>query len=207
MSSACCEIDIKETPREKIIVEGPVPAENLKKLRMNDGLTNFRAPAAQKEALIEIAELPEGMIYIARQYSEIVGYVTFHYPEGYSRWSRHPHILELGAIEISPQWRKLGIAERLLREVFRNPVMEDFIVITTEFCWHWDLERSGLGLFNYQKMLEKLFGTTDLKRRATDDPDVTENPANVFMARIGKNVENTDVKMFENMLFEGGGIH
>jgi len=207
MSSACCEIDIIETPCEKIIVEGPVPAENLKKLRMNDGLTNFRSPAVQKEALIEIADLPEGMIYIARQYSEIVGYVTFHYPEGYSRWSRHPYILELGAIEISPQWRKRGIAERLLKEVFRNPVMEDFIVITTEFCWHWDLERSGLGLFNYQKMLEKLFGTTDLKRRATDDPDVTENPANVFMARIGKNVEDTDVKMFENMLFEGSGIH
>jgi len=62
-------------------------------------------------------------------------------------------------------------------------------------------------LFNYQKMLEKLFGTTDLKRRATDDPDVTENPANVFMARIGKNVEDKDVEKFENMLFEGAGIH
>ncbi|MFA4885029.1 MAG: GNAT family N-acetyltransferase [Desulfotomaculaceae bacterium] len=207
MSSTYCEVDIIETPREKIVVEGPVSAENLKTLRINDELKNFRRPAAQKEALIEIADLPEGMIYIARQFREIIGYVTFHYPEGYSRWSRHPNILELGAIEISPQWRKRGLAERLLREGFSNPVMEDFIVITTEFCWHWDLERSGLGLFNYQKMLEKLFGTNDLKRRATDDPDVTENPANVFMARIGKNIKDKDVKMFENMLFEGAGIH
>lgn len=207
MRSACCEVDISETPREKIVFEGPASVEILNKLRMNDELKNFRSPAAQKEALIEIADLPEGMIYIARHLREIIGYVTFHYPEGYSRWSRHPHILELGAIEISPQWRKRGIAERLLKEAFRNPVMEDFIVITTEFCWHWDLERSGLGLFNYQKMLEKLFGTTNLKRRATDDPDVTENPANVFMARIGKNIEDKDVKMFENMLFEGKRNH
>ncbi|NLI12018.1 GNAT family N-acetyltransferase [Pelotomaculum propionicicum] len=207
MSSACCEIDIIETNRENIVVEGPVPAEDLQKLSMNEQLKNFRSPAEQKKALIEIAGLPEGMIYIARHYREIIGYVTFHYPEGYSRWSRHPNVIELGAIEISPRWRKRGIAERLLREAFSNSVMEDFIVITIEFCWHWDLERSGLSLFNYQKMLQKLFGATDLKRRATDDPDVTENPANVFMARIGKNVGADDIKTFESMLFEEVGIH
>lgn len=207
MSSACCEVDIIENLRENIFIEGPVSAGYLKRLRMNDGLTNFRPSAAQKEALIEIAELPEGMIYIARACGEIVGYVTFHYPEGYSRWSRHPNIMELGAIEISPQWRKHGIAERLLRTAFGNPVMEDFILITTEFCWHWDLERSGLGLFHYQKMLEKLFGIVNLKRRATDDPDVTENPANVLMARMGKNISEKDAVLFENMLFEGAGIH
>ncbi len=207
MSSACCEVDISKANYESVVVEGPVPVERLRKLTMNDQLKNFRSPSEQKKALIEIAGLPEGMIFIARHYREIIGYVTFHYPEGYSRWSRHPYVMELGAIEISPRWRKRGIAERLLREAFSNSAMEDYIVITIEFCWHWDLEGSGLSLFNYQKMLQKLFGASDLIRRSTDDPDVTENPANVFMARIGKNVGAEDIKTFENMLFEGIGIH
>lgn len=208
MNNACCEVEIIKTPGEGILIEGPVSAVHLEKLRMNDELTNFRPPAAQKKALIEISNLLEGMIYIARHNREIIGYVTFHYPDGYSRWSKHPKILELGAIEISPQWRKRGIAEDLLRYAFSNPVMEDFIVITIEFCWHWDLERSRLGLFNYQKMLEKLFGMVGLKRRATDDPDVTEHPANVLMARVGQNVGEIDNTLFENMLFEEGSrIH
>ena len=80
--------------------------------------------------------------------------------------------------------------------------MEDFIVVTLEFCWHWDLKGNGLEIFEYQKMLEKLFGMVNLKRRATDDPDITEHPANVLMVRYGNNVSTKDILLFEDMLFE-----
>lgn len=203
MYNACCEAESLKTSLGEVFVEGPVDAANLENLYMNEKLTNFRPPARQKEALITITKMPEGMIYIARHGREITGYVTFHYPDKYSRWSKHPRVLELGGIEISPDWRKCGIGVALLKEAFTNPVMEDYIVVTIEFCWHWDLKASGLGMFDYQRMLAKLFGVVGLERRSTDDPDITEHPANVLMVRVGKNVNKDDIMLFESMLFEG----
>ncbi len=190
------------SPRGEVLIEGPVEAMAIRLFNMNNKLTNFREPDQQKKALVEISSLPEGMVYLARHRLEIIGYVTFHYPDSFSRWSKHSKILELGAIEISPDWRKCGIGVALLREAFTNPVMNDYIVLTVEFCWHWDLDNSGLSMFEYQKMLAKLFGVAGMYRRATDDPDITEHPANVLMARVGENISQDDITLFENMLFE-----
>ncbi len=203
MSTACCAFESLKTSLGEVLIEGPLEAAKLEGLCMNNKLTVFRPPAKQKEALSAIARLPEGMVYIARYGCEIVGYVTFHYPDGFSRWSKHPAVLELGGIEISPDWRQRGIGVALLKEAFSNPVMDNHIIITVEFCWHWDLKSSGLDLFQYQKMLAKLFGAVDLSRRATDDPDIIEHPANVLMVRVGSNVSCEDNMRFDNMLFEG----
>jgi len=200
---ACCEMENPANSTKEYFLEGPVVSKSLENLDINRKLTNFRPAEDQKQALISISKLPQGMIYIARSGREIIGYLTFHYPDEYFRWSKHPKVLELGGIEISPDWRKKGIAEALLKEAFNNPSIEDFIVITLEFCWNWDLKGSGLEIYEYQKMLEKLFGMVSLKRRATDDPDITEHPANVLMVRYGKHVSNEDIALFEDMLFEG----
>ncbi len=202
MSIACCEIGYLKTPLGEVHIEGPVCATDLENLFMNDKLSNFRPPARQKAALIDISKLPEGMIYIARNGREIIGYVTFHYPDNYSRWSKHPRVLELGCIEISSDWRKYGIGLALLKEAFLNPVLEEYIVIAIEFFWDWDIKGSGLGIFEYQWMLTKLFGTVGLKRRVTDDPDITEHPANVLMVRAGQKISKKDIVFFENMLFK-----
>jgi acetoin utilization protein AcuA len=206
MSIACCAVESPKTPLGEILIEGPLEAVTLENLRMNDKLTVFRPPAKQKEALAAIARLPEGMVYVARYGHEIIGYVTFHYPDDFSRWSKHPGVLELGGIEISPDWRHRGIGVALLREAFKNPVMENHIIVTVEFCWHWDLKSSGLDLFGYQKMLAKLFGSVGLSRRDTDDPDIIEHPANVLMVRVGANVSSEDSLLFNNMLFENTSL-
>jgi acetoin utilization protein AcuA len=202
MFIVCCDVEAPTALTKEYIVDGPVTAGTLKKLNINKKLTNFRPAEEQKEALISISELPDSMVYIARFEREIIGYITFYHPEEYFRWSKHPKIIELGGIEISPEWRKKGIAEALLKKAFSNPVMEDSIVITMEFCWSWDVKGSGLELFEYQKMLEKLFGIVRLKRRATNDPEITEHPANVLMARVGERVRTKDIILFETMLLE-----
>ncbi len=203
MSITCNETCLMETmPRKKVLIEGPVEASDLTKFHLNQNLNNFRPPENQKEALINISQLPEGMVYVTRHNSEIIGYITFHFPDRFSRWSKHPQILELGAIEVCPDWRRHKIGTLLLKKAFSNPVMEEFIVVTTEFYWHWDLERNKLGVFNYQRMLSKFFGKVGLDKRNTDDPDITEHPANVLMVRIGKKTRRKDVMLFENMLFE-----
>jgi len=186
----------------EVIVEGPVETASLEKMFLNKKMNVFRPPDRQMTALINISKLPEGMIYVARTGQEIVGYLTFHYPSKYSRWSRHPRVLELGGIEVSPDWRKKGICTALLQKAFSNPVVENYIVVAIEFCWHWDLRGSGLGLLAYRKMMINSFKKFGLEKRATDDPDITEDPNNVLAVRIGKNVSKEDISLFESMLFE-----
>lgn len=192
-----------ETPKGLVYIEGPAGAEHLQSLEMNAGLTNFRPPKKQKEALIRITGLPHGMIYIARHESEIIGYVTFHKADEFTRWYKHPKVLEMGGIEISPEWRKCGVGENLMRVAYSNKTLDDFIVLTMEYCWHWDLRHTNMDVWQYQQMLTKIFGKVGLNKVTTDDPDITEHPANVLMARIGKNVGKQDIMMFEALRFLG----
>lgn len=192
-----------KSPRGIIIVEGPVNGKHIEGLTMNDKLTNFRPPQKQQKALVEISELPLGMVYIARHEEEIVGYITFHQPDEYTRWSKHPRVIEMGGIEVSEDWRRCKIAENLLKLGFSNPELENYITITMEFCWHWDVNQTGLSIWDYQRMLTKLFGSVGLKEVPTDDPDILEHPANVLMARFGKNVSKEDRMLFEKMTFAG----
>lgn len=186
---------------DNIIIEGPVDPDLLAQWQLAPDLNIFREPPKQHRALIEIAASDDGMVYIARIQDLVVGYVTFHNPDQYSRWSRHPGILELGAIEISPSHRKKKIGSRLMEKAFANPIMEEKIVITIEFCWHWDLDRTGLDIWKYQKMLGKLFGSAGLEFVETDDPEILEHVANVMMARIGNKVSQEYIDLFEEMKF------
>ncbi|NHM27402.1 GNAT family N-acetyltransferase [Desulfofundulus sp. TPOSR] len=201
-SAKITEIKQLTTPQGMVIIEGPVSKEYLASLTMNERLRNFRSPARQKEALMIAAADPEGLVYIARYGHEIIGYVLFHRPSEYTRWSRHPRLLELGAIEVSRSWQRLGIAKELLKQAFKNEMLEDYVVITTEFYWHWDLEGSGLDAFGYQRMLTRLFGSAGFKRRGTDDPEILEHPANMLMVRFGKRISKTHVKAFEALTYQ-----
>lgn len=188
------------TPKGDVEIEGPVSGEEILKLKMNPGLELFRPPLNQQMALAEIAKMPEGMVYIARHGDEIAGYVTFHRPVEFTRWYSHPRVLELGAIEIGPDWRRCGLAEALLKAAFSNELLESYIVIAIEFCWHWDVNNTGLDLLAYQKMLIKLFGKVGFKKIVTDDPDITEHPLNMLMVRYGRKVQICDIKRFKNLV-------
>jgi len=184
-------------------IEGPVSGRYVTTLTLDDELNNFRTPDKQLDALAGIADSVDGLLYILRSGQTVVGYVSFHAPDPYSRWSQHPKVLELGAIELSPKFRgkKLGI--KLLQYAFSNPIMEERVAITTEYCWHWDLDNTGLDIWSYQKMLTRLFGSVGLKYTSTDDPDICEHVANVLMVRYGKNLSSDDVNLFESLLISG----
>lgn len=189
------------TPRGQVWLEGPVPPRQLAMLQMNPQLNNFRPAEKQHRALVDIAAMPEGMIYIARFENEIIGYVTFHRPDEYTRWFQHPRILEMGGIEISPDWRRYKIGRQLLQLAFSSANLDEYICITMEFCWHWDLKNSGLDVWQYQKMLTGMFEKAGLTRVTTDDPDILEHPANVLLAKIGPRVTKEDRLLFESLRF------
>ncbi|RCX23029.1 acetoin utilization protein AcuA [Fontibacillus phaseoli] len=188
----------------EIVLEGPVTPSHLRSLRMHPELDAFRRPKDQLTALIEIAGLPEGRIILARVNEVIIGYVTFHYPDEMERWSQGSmqDLIELGAIEVANDYRSLKIGSRLIRTAFEDGQMEKYIVFTTEYYWHWDLKSSGLTVWDYRKMMERLMQTVDMVWYATDDPEICSHPANCLMVRIGKEVPLESEEQFDRIRFQ-----
>lgn len=193
-------------PSGEVILEGPAPAGQIRALKMDPGLKSFRPPERQKQALIGIAELPEGRVIIARQGDLLVGYVAFHPPEPFERWGnpRTPGVIELGAVEVGPQWRGSGLAKRLIQLAFDDGYFEDYIVLATEYYWHWDLKGTGLDPWQYRHIMEKVMGSAGLLPRLTDDPDIASHPANMLVVRVGSRVGSELREAFERMLFREG---
>lgn len=192
-----------KTPRGNLLIEGPISSEKLAELEFHKDLVAFRQPEQQKKALIEIAGLPEGRIIIARNKDVIVGYVTYVYPDPLERWSegKMDNLIELGAIEVIPEFRGSGTGKNLLKVSMMDDAMEDYIIITTEYYWHWDLKGTGLNVWEYRKVMEKMMNAGGLEWYATDDPEISSHPANCLMAKIGKRVDLDSVQKFDRLRF------
>lgn len=187
-----------------IIIEGPISSEVLASLEFHEDLTAFRPSSQQHKALIEIAKLPEGRIIIVRELNEVVGYVTYVYPDPLERWSEGnmKDLIELGAIEVIPNFRAGGVGKALLTVSMMDDAMEDYIILTTEYYWHWDLKGTGLNVWEYRKIMEKMMMVGGLEYYATDEPEISSHPANCLMARIGKRVDPESVRQFDNLRFQ-----
>ncbi|GAF21241.1 MULTISPECIES: GNAT family N-acetyltransferase [Shouchella] len=186
-----------------LYLEGPLQPNEIEALDYHEALVSFRPAEAQKKALIEIAELPEGRINVIRDDQKIVGYVTFVYPDPLERWSegKMENLIELGAIEIAPEYRANGLGKQLLQISMKDPAMENYIIITTEYYWHWDLKGSGLDVWEYRKVMEKMMNAGGLIWFATDDPEISSHPANCLMARIGANIDQASMEQFDQLRF------
>ncbi|MFD2670235.1 GNAT family N-acetyltransferase [Marinicrinis sediminis] len=185
-------------------IEGPLPAHTLATYSMHADLQAFRPPEDQHEALLEIADLAEGRIIIARLDHVIVGYVTFHYPDELERWSEADiaELIELGAIEVAPAYRSFGLGKQMLKLAAADKQLEDYIVFTTEYYWHWDLQGSQLSVWDYRKMMEKLMKNMDMIWYATDDPEICAHPANCLMVRVGSHVRQEAIEAFDRIRFK-----
>ncbi|MEC0243571.1 GNAT family N-acetyltransferase [Paenibacillus dokdonensis] len=187
-----------------LVIEGPVPPGRLAELTMHPDLDAFRRPAEQHKALVEIAGLEEGRIILTREENMIVGYVTFHYPDEQERWSQGnmEDLVELGAIEVANDYRSLGLGQKMIKTAFEDGQMEQYIVFTTEYYWHWDLKTSGLSVWDYRKMMERLMKVVDMVWYATDDPEICSHPANCLMVRIGRDVPISSKEQFDRIRFQ-----
>ncbi|MCM3712102.1 GNAT family N-acetyltransferase [Sporosarcina luteola] len=186
-----------------LIIEGPIPGNELANLEFHEHLISFRPPEQQHKALIEIADLPEGRIIIVRDMNQIVGYATYLYPDPLERWSKGKmeNLIELGAIEVIPKYRGGGVGKALLEVSMMDDAMEDYIILTTEYYWHWDLKGTKLNVWEYRKVMEKMMNAGGLEYYATDDPEISSHPANCLMARIGNRVDQESIQQFDSLRF------
>lgn len=192
-----------KTPNGTLIIEGPISSNKLAEYEFHEGLVAFRPPAQQHKALVGIADLTEGRIIIARDQNTVVGYVTFLYPDPLERWSegKIDNLIELGAIEVIPKYRGCAVGKNLLIVSMMDDAMEDYIIITTEYYWHWDLKGTKLNVWEYRKIMEKMMSAGGLEWYATDDPEICSHPANCLMVRIGKRVDNDAIQSFDRLRF------
>lgn len=186
-----------------LLIEGPISSSDLASLEFHEDLKAFRPAPQQHQALIEIADLPEGRIIVARENNLVVGYVTYVYPDPLERWSQGnmENLIELGAIEVIPKFRSSGVGKALLKVSMMDDAMEDYIIITTEYYWHWDLKGTGLDIWEYRKIMERMMNSAGLVWYATDDPEISSHPANCLMVRIGKRIKPDSIHQFDNLRF------
>ncbi|KHE67517.1 GNAT family N-acetyltransferase [Halobacillus sp. BBL2006] len=186
-----------------VIIEGPVSSEDMADYTFDEKLTAFRPSEKQFEAIKKIADFEEGRIIIARHNETIVGYVTYLHPDPLERWSEGnmEDLIELGAIEVIPRFRGYRIGSRLLQVSMMDDFMENYIIISTEYYWHWDLKGTRLNIWDYRKVMEKMMAAGGLTPAPTDDPEVISHPANCLMVKIGKNVPQSSVEQFDHLRF------
>ncbi|MFS0751145.1 GNAT family N-acetyltransferase [Oceanobacillus sp. 1P07AA] len=189
----------------QITIEGPIPRKELEKYEFHSELTAFRPAPKQFEALLDIAEFPEGRIIVARTEDTIIGYVTYLHPDPLERWSTFnmEDLIELGAIEIIPAYRGARVASNLLRVSMMDDYMENYIIISTEYYWHWDLDGTNLSIWEYRKVMEKMMAAGGLLPAPTDDPEIISHPANCLMVRTGTNVTQKSIEQFDVLRFLG----
>ncbi|UTR15623.1 GNAT family N-acetyltransferase [Salipaludibacillus sp. LMS25] len=200
----CKSLQLKSKENHTFIIEGPIKKNILEECELDKKLTAFRPSDQQKKALLKVADLDESRIIVARDGHLIIGYAIFLYPDPLERWSEIEldNLLELGAIEVSSDYRGHQIAKHLLKVAMMDEAMEDYIIITTEYYWHWDLRGTGLSIWEYRDVMEKVMKTGGLEWYATDDPEICSHPANCLMARIGKRVTPDAVHEFNRVRFK-----
>ncbi|WP_241077988.1 GNAT family N-acetyltransferase [Natranaerofaba carboxydovora] len=170
---------------------------------MNEGLRNFRKPTKQLEALKYISTLSDGLVFIACNSNEIIGYVAFTKPE-FPRWAKAakeiPELIELGGIEVSLAYRDEGIGKGILKWTFNNYDFEDRIIISIETVCNWNSKDPETSVWEYRNMVRSVLGSIGLEPRSTDDPEIRSHPGNILSARIGKRVSAQSQKKFEKYL-------
>ncbi|UOQ47122.1 GNAT family N-acetyltransferase [Gracilibacillus caseinilyticus] len=197
-------LSIKKYNRNTPIhIEGPVSKTKIADLQFHHELIAFRPPPEQWKALQEIAELPEARIFIATVQDQIIGYVTFLHPDPIERWAKYPYqdMLELGAIEIAPAYRGNKLGSHLIETPMKDEHMENYIILSTEYYWHWDLNYTTLSVWDYRKIMEKMMKAGDLYPAPTNEPEIMAHPANCLMVRIGKNVPKEHIEIFDKLRF------
>jgi len=74
------------------------------------------------------------------------------------------------------------------------------IIFALGLSWHWDTEGLGINRFQYRKLIERLFATYGFVGYLTSEPNITMDPTNIFLARIGSRVDLQTINQFYNRM-------
>ena len=190
---------IIETKKGEILLRDFCPPSFVERLKPDDGLRAFaRFPEREHQLLLGISKSPDCALTLAHTPTgEIVGEVTM--APGDSFWDGIENVYEV-AIEVSSNWRGMGIAKATLAFALELDALEDMILFAIGLSWHWDVEGLGISVHRYREMLAHLFGLQGFVEYPTTEPNVRMEPGNILMARIGSRVDPRVSSQFYNRL-------
>ncbi len=195
-----------ETDRGQITINPKCPPGSFKELRLDAGLGNFPhySSIIQKlETFEKIASGKDGRVGLALiDQNIVVGYMVCWYPDSTDRWSKLGDLMyEFGAIEVSRNFRKMGIAAKMVSSALREEFFDEKISYMNGYSWHWDVDGSGLTLIQYRKMMLNFMKPFGFEEYYTNEPNIALREENLFMARIGSKVSEEDKLRFRNLRF------
>ena len=195
------------SPRGQLCIRTRCSPEFLHPLTLEDGIGRFaryRSIISGVATLEKVAALPDANVTVALSPERrIIGYIECSYPDAIEGWRGNTDGLcyELGAIEVSRNWRHVGIGKAMVAAILTDPFIETKIFFLTGYCWHWDTDHSGLSVYAYRNMLVRLFRPFGFRVYLTNNPEIRMASANVLMARIGNQVNPQQRERFQQMLF------
>ncbi len=195
-----------ETRKGQVTVYAKRPSGFFDHLKLDPGIGDFAHYSSMIQKLDEfdkIAGGKDGRVSLALlEETVIVGYFACRYPKPSERWSKLGELMyEMSAIEVSRNFRKLGIARMLIETVLSEPFIEDKIAYMNGYSWHWDVVGSGYTVDEYRQVHLKLLEPYCFREFGTNEPNITLREENIFMARIGSRVSPEDRKRFKRLIF------
>jgi GNAT superfamily N-acetyltransferase len=203
------QADLIDTPKGQVRIVAKADPELIASMQLDVGMGAFAAPnypaSREKKALERIARQGDSKIILAHtEDGRIVGFVAIAPPSSAERWGKlsGQGLIEAMAIEVSQNWRGMGIADKMMEVGLRDPFFDDKVVICTGYTWHWDLGTSGLSKADYRRMLLEYLEKAGFMYYETDEPNINLDSANFFSARIGPKVDADLYNRFEQLLFK-----
>ncbi len=193
------------TSRGAILLRDFCPPSLIERLQPDSGLNTFaRIPEREHALLLNIAKSPDCALTVAHTTAgTIVGEVTIAPADEW--WEGIENLYEV-AIEVSSHWRGQGIARHMLSFALELDALEDMILFAIGLSWHWDTEGLGISVYRYRELISHLFGTLGFKEYPTTEPNVTMEPFNVLLARIGKRVDQRVASQFLSRLLSSPNL-
>ncbi|HEY7122966.1 MAG TPA: hypothetical protein VH540_03345, partial [Ktedonobacterales bacterium] len=195
-----------ETTRGPLLLRDWCPPSLVARLHPDEGLNAFARRADREQALLKrIASGPECELVVAHTPEGLlIGQVSICAADDW--WEGIPDLYEV-ALEVSANWRKLGLSKALLLFALEPASFEEVILYALGFAWHWDLEGVGMDSMNYAQMIRRLFEQAGFEKMGTTEPNIRLDPANIFLARIGKNVSPGKAAQFRSRLKAPTGLY
>jgi acetoin utilization deacetylase AcuC-like enzyme len=193
------------TDRGSVLLRDFCPPSFVERLKADSGLKTFaRLPEREHALLLNIARSPDCALTLAyTPVGEIIGEVTIAPADEW--WEGIENVYEV-AIEVSTNWRELGIARNMLAFALELDALEDMILFAIGLSWHWDVEGLGISLYRYRELIARLFATQSFSEYPTTEPNVSMEPANVLLVRIGKRVDQRTAGRFLNRLLSSPNL-
>lgn len=181
--------------------------DELRQFRFNPQFgahAHYKSLFTKRISLEQNAELADTNVTVALADDDlIVGFGVLGYPDPDERWSRlHPAVMmEVKVIEVGRGWRSAGLAKGILELLLTHPQIEEKIAYMVGYSWTWDLDGTRQTAQQYRRMLIRLFSDFAFIEYPTNEPNICLKPENLFMGRLGKNLDPKTIEDFKWIRF------